>query len=330
MTTGHVGSEATAQAQGNAGGSVEEILRLLNGGAAEAILLALDDGPMQTKVLTHRVRGYTARTVYRYLPKLAEFGLVERDDQPSGQAKVVNTLTPEAGRDMCTVVERFARATGTRLPGGQVELGMWGSLGLLADLWDAGVVDALSRGPRSPTELVQDQRGLSYHQVNRKVRQFKEAGFLSERKRSRIRQRSYSLTEKARRTMALIADVSRWRQRHLSDLGEGGRAGGEMATILRVALPLVTLAQHAEKELRIRVLGPSGEVGFGAQLDEEGSVRISEHPIGTPSATVGGDLNAWFSALLDGEHELDVAGDEILVAECLDFLYCRLWTPSPF
>jgi len=330
MATSYASSEETARAQGNAAGSVGEILHLLNGGAAEAILLALGEGPMQTKVLTHQVRGYTARTVYRYLPKLGRLGLVERDDEPGGQAKVVNTLTPEAGRDMCAAVERFARASATRLPGGGVELGTWGSLGLLADLWDAGVVDALSRGSQSPTELVQNQRGLSYHQVNRKVRQFKEAGFLDESKRSRHRQRSYSLTEKARRTMALIADLGRWSERHSPDIGGEGLAPGEMATILRASLPLATLGQHAGKGLRIRVIGRSAEAGFRARLDAEGQVRLGDPPPGSEAAEVAGDLEAWFSALLDGEQGLDVDGDQALVADCLAGVRNRLWTPRPF
>jgi len=134
---------------------VSDVLRLLGEGATGAILLALSDGPVQTKVLTHRVRGYTARTIYRYLPRLARLGVVERNEEPDGSAKVLNTLTPAAGSDLCAVVERFARASGTRLPGGQVEPGTWGTLGLLADLWETGMVDELSRGPRSPTDLVQ-------------------------------------------------------------------------------------------------------------------------------------------------------------------------------
>ena len=48
------------------------------------------------------------------------------------------------------------------------------------------MVEALSRGPRSPTELVQRQRGLSYHQVNRKAGQFKAAGFLEESSAPRV------------------------------------------------------------------------------------------------------------------------------------------------
>lgn len=330
MTTGYAGSEATAQARENAVGSVGEILRLLSGGATEAILLALGDGPMQTKVLTHQVRGYTARTIYRYLPKLAQLGLLERDDEPSGRAKIVNTLTPEAGREMCAVVERFARASVTRLPGGQVELGTWGSLGLLADFWDAGVVDALSRGSQSPTELVQNQRGLSYHQVNRKIGQFKEAGFVRESKTSRNRQRSYTLTEKARRTMGLIADIGRWRERHLPALGEAGLTPEEMATVLRAALPLATIPRDARKGLQIRIVDHAREALVWAQVDDQGCIQTGQERPGRIAAEVEGDLETWLSALLDGEIELEVEGDGDLTRDCLAGLYEKLWTPNPF
>jgi DNA-binding HxlR family transcriptional regulator len=313
MATGYAGRRAAVQTQGNAVGSVGGILRLLSGGATEAILLALGDGPLQTKVLTHRVRGYTPRTIYRYLPKLARLGLVERSGGPSGSTKVVNTLTAEAGRDMCALVERFALASMTRLPGGQVELGTWGSLGLLADLWEAGVVDALSHGPRSPTELVQRQRGLSYHQVNRKIRQFREAGFVADTSRSGDRQRSYTLTEKARRTMGLIAAVGRWRQLHLP--GEGmGLAPDEMATVIRAAMPLSTL-----------------ELGDPAGMEiwvADGRVVVDIQP-GSAAITARGEVGDWLEALVDGESELEIAEDGV-AEELLASLYDRLWTPSPF
>jgi DNA-binding HxlR family transcriptional regulator len=329
MATGYAGRKAASQAQGTAFDSAGEILRLLSGGATEAILLALGDGPLQTKVLTHQVRGYTARTVYRYLPKLARLGLIERSGEPSGSSKIVNTLTAEAGRDMCAVVERFARASMTRLPGEQVELGTWGSLGLLADLWEAGVVEALSRGSRSPTELVQRQRGLSYHQVNRKVSQFKKAGFLRESQRDADRQRSYALTEKARRTMALVADIGRWRGRHLPDFGEDGLRPDEVATIVRAVLPLATLVSHAGKGLGVRVSGPE-EAEAWAQVDEGGNVHPAEEPPEPIAADVAGDVGSWLSALLDGENQLAVDGDAALAADCLDSLCEKLWTPSPF
>jgi DNA-binding HxlR family transcriptional regulator len=329
MATGYARKGAAAQAQGKAVSSVGGILRLLSGGATEAILLALGDGPLQTKVLTHRVRGYTPRTVYRYLPKLAWLGLIERSGEPSGSSKVVNTLTAEAGRDMCAVIERFARASMTRLPGEQVELGTWGSLGLLADLWEAGVVKALSFGPRSSTELVQRQQGLSYHQVNRKVGQFKEAGFLRESHRTPDRQRSYALTEKARRTMALVADVGRWRGRYLPEFGEEGLTPAEVATIVRAVLPLATLAPHAGKWLGIRVDGPE-EAQACARVDEEGVAHLAEEQPEPAAAEVAGEVGTWLTALLDGENQLAVDGDAALVGDYLDSLYEKLWTPSPF
>lgn len=313
MATSHAGREATAQAQGNPAGSVGEILRLLSGGATEAILLALGDGPLQTKVLTHRVRGYTPRTIYRYLPKLVQLGLVERCDEPGGPAKVLNTLTAEGGRDMCSVVERFARASMTRLPGGQVELGTWGSLGLLADLWEAGVVEALSRGPRSPTELVQRQRGLSYHQVNRKIRQFKEAGFVEDSCRSGDRQRFYTLTEKARRTMALIAAVGRWRQRYLPG-GDRGLAPDEMATVIRVALPLAALELGDAAGIEVR--------------NADGCVMVESQPEAAAIA-IRGEVGDWLEALVAGGSDHEIDGDGA-AEELLAGLYDRLWTPSPF
>lgn len=330
MATGYAGSEAAAHAHGKADDSVAEIMRLLSGGATGAILLALGDGPMQTKVLTHRVRGYTPRTIYRYLPKLSQLGLVERDEAPSGPAKVVNTLTPAAGYEICAVVERFAWASMTRLPGGQLELGAWGALGLFGDLWDAGVVDALSRGSRSPTELVQSQRGLSYHQVNRKVRQFKEAGFVEESRGARNRQRSYGLTEKARRTMGLIAEIGRWRSRHLPDPGAEGLAPEEVATILRASLPLTAQPDGAGKGLHFRVIGRSRETEVWAQVEEDGGVHPGDGLPPLIAAEVAGDVETWLSALLDDGGGLEVAGEEALARGCITRIRERLWTPSPF
>lgn len=315
MTTSYASGEATVRARGGAAHGVGGILRLLSGGAAEAILLALADGPLQTKVLTHRVRGYTARTVYRYLPKLARLGLVERDDDPQGPAKVLHTLTPRAGRDMCALVERFASASATRLPHGQVELSTWGSLSLLADLWDAGVVAALSHGPRSPTELVQRQQGLSYHQVNRKIRQFKEAGFVEDSCPPGSRQRAYALTDKARRTMALVAAVGRWRREHLAGVSDEGLGPEEMATVIRAAMPLATRERDDLSEMEQRVDG--------------GHVAV-EWSLASAPLAIDGDVGAWLAALVDGRFELAVEGERALGEALLTSLYERLWTPSPF
>ena len=109
MATGYAGRKVAAQAQGSAVGSVGGILRLLSGGATEAILLALADGPMQTKVLTHRVRGYTRPDD---LPLPAEArpagpGRAKRRTQWLDESR--QHIDRRGRPDICTVVERFAR-----------------------------------------------------------------------------------------------------------------------------------------------------------------------------------------------------------------------------
>lgn len=329
MEIGYPAREAVLQGDERRVASIGEVLRLLSGGATGAILLALGEGPMQTKVLTHQVRGYTARTIYRYLPKLARLRVVERDDRPDGPAKVVNTLTPESGNDLCAVVDRFARASMTRLPGGQVEPGTWGSLSLLADLWDAGVVDELSRGSRSPTELVQNQRGLSYHQLNRRAGQFRAAGFLRDTERSRSRQRCYALSDKARRTMGLVAGVGRWRQRHLTAPGETGLTAEELATVLRATLPLAAIPQHALKTMRIHIWTDGEHAEVWAEVDEEGRPRTDRPSAPRCEAEVEGDIETWLAALLDGK-QVEGEGEVALIRDCLAALYEALWTPRPF
>ncbi len=329
MTIGYPPTEAVSLDREEGSTPVPGLLRLLGEGATGAILLALSEGPVQTKVLTHRVRGYTARTIYRYLPRLAQLGVVERHGEPSGPARVLNTLTPAAGSELCAVVDRFAQASKTLLPNGQVEPGTWGSLGLLADLWEAGLVDELSRGPKSPTDLVQIRHGLSYHQVNRRAGQFRAAGFLRETERSRSRQRRYALTEKARRTMGLIAAIGHWRHRH-SAPEEAGLSVEEIATVLRVSLPLAVIPTHAGKALEVRVLAGEGEASLWAEVGAEGRIETFEAPPARADATVAGNLETWLAAIVDGERAVEVSGDEALVRDCLASLYARLWTPSPF
>ena len=108
MATGYAGRKVAARPRGVRLAQVGGILRLLNGGATEAILLALARGELQTKVLTHRVRGYTPPDD---LPIPAEArpagpGREEAADPVARESR--QHIDRRAGRDMCTVVERFA------------------------------------------------------------------------------------------------------------------------------------------------------------------------------------------------------------------------------
>lgn len=337
MTTGF--SEVPAQpAQDDdacvAGASTAEVLRLLSAGATGAILMALGEGPLRTKNLTERVPGYAPRTIYRYAGKLAELEVVEREEEPGVPSKVVHTLTEDCGRELYELVNRFADASMTRLPDGRIDAHAWASLGLLADLWEAGMIEELSCDPKSPTELARGPHGLSYHQVNRRAGLFKTAGLVTEWQ-GRGRRRCYALTEKTRGTMSLIVGIARWRHHHVVAEDEEGMTAEEMATSLRTSLPLVALPAHGEKCMKLCVLsedqaGEDGELVW-AEVEAGGRVHSCASPTDTVEGWGRGQVKAWIPAILDGDSSKVLVGDdEQLLSDCLDRLHDVLWSPSPF
>jgi DNA-binding HxlR family transcriptional regulator len=318
-----------------AGASIADVLRLLSAGATGAILMALGEGPLRTKGLTQRVPGYAPRTIYRYAGKLAELEVVEREEEPGVPSKVVHTLTDPCGSELYQLVNRFADASLTRLPDGRIDAHAWASLGLLADLWESGMIEELSCDPRSPTELARGHQELSYHQVNRRAGLFTTAGLLCEEP-GPGRRRCYALTEKTRRKMGLIAGIGRWRHHHVVAEDEEGMTLPEMATVLRTALPLVKVPEHAGKCLRLNVLsadearGGEGEV-ISAEVEEDGTLHSCVEPAQEVTGWGRGKIETWIPTILDGNSKrVLLGGDERLVGDCLAKLHETLWTPSPF
>lgn len=311
--------------------SIADVLRILSAGATGAILMTLGEGPLRTKQLTDRVPGYAPRTIYRYAGKLAELEVIDREEGPGVPSKVVHTLSDPCGTELYDLVNRFADASLTRLPDGRIDAHAWASLGLLADLWEAGMVEELSCEPRSPTELARGPHGLSYHQVNRRAGLFKTAGLLREWQ-GEGRRRCYALTERTRRTMGLIAGIGRWRHRHVVAADEEGMKVPEAATVLRAALPLVRDPQHADKRLKLGV-GGSPEAKselIWAEVEADGAVTSCANPHAAVDAAVEGGVAGWISALLDGDlQQARAEGDELLVESALTGLYEGLWKPAP-
>jgi DNA-binding HxlR family transcriptional regulator len=321
--SGGQGGVAVAR-RGLAGPSIGEVLRLLSAGAPGEILLALRQGPMQTKVLTHSVKGYTPRTIYRYLSKLAEIDLVERDDSPDGSARVAYALREESGEELAALIDRFAAASMTRLPGGQIDSTDWTALGLLADLWEAGVVEALSQEPTSPTELTRSLGALSYHQLNRRANRFKACGFFSGWRQSRQQRQCYALTAKVRRTMGLVVGIGRWRRRHLgtpvADL-----TTAEMGTALRALLPLAKVPRHAGKGARLRIAGLDSRTQVWVEVAGDGAVGCRKSVGARLDGWAEAEVEEWAAALLDGEPWPAADGDADLIEDCLASLYKELW-----
>lgn len=308
------------------GASIADVLRLLGAGATGAILMALGEGPLRTKSLTEGVPGYAARTIYRYAGKLAELEVIDRDEEPGVPSKVVHSLSDPCGTELYELVSRFADSTLTRLPDGRIDAHAWASLGLLADLWEAGLVEELSCEARSPTELARGDHGLSYHQVSRRTGLFRAGGLLGDRQ-GPGRSRCFELTERTRRKMGLIAAVGRWRGRHVAGGAEEGLTEEEMATVLRAALPLVDLPDHRGKCLQLSVGGEE----VWAEVEADGSVHSCASQPAAPDSHALGTVEDWIAVLLDDESAgLRFEGEEAPLADCLAALHARLWTPAPF
>jgi DNA-binding HxlR family transcriptional regulator len=315
------------------GASVADVLRLLSVGATGPILMALGKGPLRTKGLTEEVPGYAPRTIYRYAGKLAELDVVERDEEPGVPSKVVHRLTDPCGSVLFELMDSFAAASLSRLPNGKIDAHAWASLGLLADLWESGMVEQLSCEPRSATQLAQAEHGLSYHQVNRRANLFKVGGLLSEAP-GNGRRRCYSLTEKARRAMALIAGIGRWRHDYVVPEDQMGLTEPEVATVVRTALPLVRMPEHARKGMRLEILKSEKPYGredetLWACVEPGGEVQSCASPIPSVDGWARGKVNSWLAASLDGKRErMEMGGDTRFVDACLRQLHQVLWEPA--
>jgi len=337
MTTGIPNIEPTSPEEDAcvAGASTADVLRLLSAGATGAILMALGEGPLRTKNLTEAVPGYAPRTIYRYAGKLAELEVVEREEEAGVPSKVVHTLTEGCGTELYDLVNRFADVSLTRLPDGRIDAHAWASLGLLADLWEAGMVEELACEGKSPTDLARGPHGLSYHQVNRRAGLFKTSGLLCEWQGAG-RRRCYGLTDKTRRKMGLLAGVARWRHHHVVAEDEEGMTAAEMTTVLQVALPLTGLPEHSGQCLRLSVLGEEEAAGaegeeVWAEVESDGRIHSCAGPPADPSGWGRGKVKDWVPVILDGrDDQVLVGGDEELVCDTLRRLHEALWSPTPF
>lgn len=305
------------------------MLRLLGAGASGAILMALGERPLRTKDLTARITGYAPRTVYRYSTRLTEAGVIDRDEEPGVPSKVTHSLAEPGGRELFELVNAYANACLRRLPSGEIAAPEWGSLGLVADLWESGMLDELHHEPKTLTELSRREHGLSFHQVSRRVTLLARGGFIEETAEGGSRKR-YTLTGKARRATGLIAGIGRWRRRYVVPEGSG-LSVGEAAGVMRVVLPLLVLPDHAGKSFELRIF-PMGEKGAGEEpvwgdVGGDGVVVNCPSPSESIDSSTRGNVTAWVDSLLDGPRNgLKTKGDSTLIDDCLRQLHATLWS----
>jgi len=265
--------------------------------------MALADGPLRTKSLTAEVPGYTPRTVYRYVDRLVEIGAIEREVARSVPSKVIHRLTDPCGVDLCQLVSAYANASLDQVVGGGIGINSWRSLAMLADLWESGMFEQLNAGPCTATELAQAGHGLSFHQVTRRIDLFLIGRFICETE-EKGRRRRYQLTEQARRGVALIAALGRWREQHVVSQGEPGLTATETVEMVRAVLPLVLLPEDAGKCFEFAISPPLQNDDKGlvlwAEVEADGSVFGCSDTDVDPDGWGRGQVKDWIEMLLQG------------------------------
>jgi DNA-binding HxlR family transcriptional regulator len=309
--------------------SVASLLKVLGNGANGPILMALGPRSLRTKKLTEKVPTYAPRTVYRHARKLAELGLVEREEVAGVPSTVIHCLSP-AGRDLYNLLESYAEASLPWVSGPGSGDGLWTVCGLLGEMWTYGWIEELGQGGRSATDLAESTAKMTFHQVSRRTQQLLSWNLLYE-SAGRGHRRRYQLSDQARHSMALMAGLGRWRQQHVAGEAEGGLTVGEMTTVLRAALPLLQLPDYQERSIKLGIVGNTGldgQRGSGtltAHVSGGGAVRcVKDRP--SEDAWAIGTVDTWFAGLLDDEREkMRVGGDLELVERCLKMLHETLW-----
>ncbi|MGN6200876.1 MAG: winged helix-turn-helix transcriptional regulator [Solirubrobacterales bacterium] len=293
--------------------------------------MALGPRPLRTEQLTRQLHHVSERSVYRYAGKLTERELVHRLEEKGVPSTVILSLTEPAGRNLYRLLRKFAATFEARLPSPGNPVQSWSPLNLLSQLWGSGFVERLSREPQTLTQLAGGPHGLTFHQVTRRMRIFSDGGLLLACPPSGHGRR-YEMTEHGRRRMALIASLGRWRHRYLFTGEPTGLTGSEMATLLRVALPLLMLPEYAGTSLNLGVASPMDKYGHRTVeplqlvVGAGGAIRCDQpHEMNVNGSAVG-TMNTWFSALLDGNRgRMRSGGNLQLVDACLIQLNEVLW-----
>ncbi|HWC47965.1 MAG TPA: winged helix-turn-helix transcriptional regulator [Solirubrobacterales bacterium] len=305
------------------------MLKLLGNGANGPILMALGPRSLRTKKLTEKVPTYAPRTVYRHARKLAELGLVDREEVAGVPSTVIHSLSP-AGRDLYRLIESFAEASAPWVSGPGSGDGIWTVCGLLGEMWMHGWVDELGQGGRSATDLAEATSDMTFHQVSRRTHQLMSWSLLYE-STARGHRKRYQLSDQTRHAMALVAALGRWRQQHVDGQVERGLTVGEMEAALRASLPLLQLPEHQERSVKLGIVGTTGENGsrgsatLTIHVSGGGTVRCVKEKAAEDAWGIG-TVDTWFAALLDGDCDaLRTGGDSELVEDCLTSLHETLW-----
>lgn len=309
--------------------SLADLLKLMGHGANGPILMALGPRSLRTKKLTEKVPTYAPRTVYRHARKLAEWGLVDREEVAGVPSTVIHSLSP-AGRDLYRLIDSYAEASLPWVTGPGSGDGIWTVFGLLGEMWTHDWIEELSHGGRSATDLAEATSEMTFHQASRRTHQLLSWSLLYETT-ARGHRKRYQLSDQTRHAMSLMAGLGRWRQQHVEGEADGGLTVKEMTTVLRASLPLLQVPEQQGKSIKLGIVGTTGFDGqrgsatLTAHVSPGGAVRCVKEKASEDAWAIG-TVDTWFAALLDDDRgRMRPGGDTEFVDDCLKRLHEVLW-----
>jgi DNA-binding HxlR family transcriptional regulator len=300
-------------------------LTLLGAPRVFRILSSLADGAMGQRDL-RRAAGFPAQSTLRgHLKRLEQDGIAERRRLDSFPGTLEYELT-EAGQELLQVtasLERWLAAA----PAEPIELGSDAAKAAikgLVDGWSVTVLTTLAEGPLSLTELDKRIASVSYPTIERCL----EAMRLAEQLHVGPRGHGgtpYTITDWLRRGVGSLVAGARWEHRNRID-GANPPDQDDADGAFRVIAPLIDLPPRLRGVSQLVATVVDGnEKSRLMAFFEAGHGRAafgSVYSAREPDAWASGSLEAWFSALLDGDCDgLDLSGDEQLVEGLLDGLH---------
>lgn len=280
-------------------------LQILASSVSSQILRALSDGPMGLTELGDGL-GSTIEIPGR--------------DPGSLEAKI----TP-SGREMLfvsTILEDWLE----KAPGGVLPFGGDGAteaVEALAASWSSTVLHTLAAGPRSRMELRRVGDVAGYPSTERCLESMRLAGQV-EARNGEGEGAAYSVTDWLREGLAPIVAAARMERRHLVDAPPVAPLDAEAAFML--SLPLLRLPADLSGSCRLTVEmtgdGTPHQAGAMVSVEEGRIVSCTSRLEGDSDAWATGDLNAWFSTVIDSEPEtMELGGDEDIARILLDGLH---------
>lgn len=268
--------------------------------------------------LADRLPQYAPRTIYRQTAKLAAVGLVERSQEEGVPATVRYRLTDPSGRALCRFLRSHVGVIAREGPGPVMDEARCTDLYLLAEAWELGWIEDLSSHGGTATEMAEVTPGFSFHQVARRLQLLRSHGLLRESRR-RGRGHRYQLTDRARRDVASLLEVARWRRRHLLRDSAAKATVPEVVAGLKALVPLAQVSASPGQCIELGIAGDLGDEGakgtrkLAATIRGDGLACV-EGSAGRRNTWAVGTAGTWIAAILDGSRgRMQVGGDLLLV-----------------